>query len=140
MESLTPKCNRTRRIWAAISLTVGAALLIAGPHYQTLDRVSQNSSTILTRIVRRGVMPSNNVGGSKTVLFVEIPAGASPNSMKGIFKIVDNGASAVRVPVRLGNESNGLIEVLGGLREGDLVIVSDMSALEDFDRIAISNN
>jgi multidrug efflux pump subunit AcrA (membrane-fusion protein) len=47
------------------------------------------------------------------------------------------GETAVRVPVRLGRASIQEIEVVEGLREGDRVILSDMSDWSAFERIRL---
>ena len=45
--------------------------------------------------------------------------------------------TAVRVPVRFGLGGDETIEVLDGLREGDQVVISDMTAYEDVETIRI---
>ena len=54
-----------------------------------------------------------------------------------LFKIVNDGKEAVRVNVKVGRASAQAIEVLGGLRVGDQVILSDMSNWGKVDRIRI---
>jgi beta-lactamase regulating signal transducer with metallopeptidase domain len=75
------------------------------------------------------------------VLYVGRPVhsgeGASGNSSFSIFKIVNDGAEAVRVDVKLGRASVNTIEVLDGLKEGDTVILSDMSSYDNAARIHI---
>ncbi len=71
------------------------------------------------------------------VLHVGRPAMAQSNSQIELFKLVDGGQQAVRTKVRIGRTSVNEVEVLGGLREGDQVILSDMSAEDGFDRIAL---
>jgi hypothetical protein len=44
----------------------------------------------------------------------------------------------VRVQVRFGRSSVNAIEIIEGLREGDQVILSDMSAWDRFDRIRLN--
>jgi beta-lactamase regulating signal transducer with metallopeptidase domain len=73
------------------------------------------------------------------VLYVGRPvhAGESPtgNSSFSLFKIVKDGTEAVRVDVKLGRASVNTIEVLDGLKEGDKIILSDMSTYDNADRI-----
>jgi hypothetical protein len=52
-----------------------------------------------------------------------------------LFKLVKDGTEAERVNVKLGRSSVNAIEVLDGLKEGDKIILSDMSAYDDADRI-----
>jgi len=42
-----------------------------------------------------------------------------------------------RVQVKLGRSSVNLVEIVGGLKEGDQVILSDTSAWDAFDRLRI---
>ncbi len=73
----------------------------------------------------------------KDVLYVGRPVHGQSDSTIGIFKLVDDGAEAVRVNVKLGRSSVNTIEVLQGLKVGDKVILSDMSAWDNFDRIRL---
>jgi HlyD family secretion protein len=73
------------------------------------------------------------------VLYVGRPVHASEhaigNSPFSLFKIVNDGTEAVRVNVKLGRASVNTIEVLDGLKEGDKVILSDMSSYDNADRL-----
>src|SRR6267378_3751960 len=73
----------------------------------------------------------------KDVLFVGRPVHGQADSTIGIFKLVDDGSEAVRVNVKLGRSSVNTIEVVQGLKVGDKVILSDMSAWDNFDRIRL---
>ncbi len=72
------------------------------------------------------------------VLHVGRPAYGQPQSTVEMFKLVDSGKSAVRVPVKLGRSSVNTIEVVGGLAPGDQVILSDTSAWDGHDRIRLN--
>ena len=48
-----------------------------------------------------------------------------------------HGINAERVKVKLGRSSVNTIEVLSGLKIGDQVILSDMSAYDAYDRIRL---
>jgi HlyD family secretion protein len=61
------------------------------------------------------------------VLYVGRPAFGQEKSTVSMFKIDPDGKSATRVKVDLGRSSVNTIEILGGLKEGDQVILSDMS-------------
>ena len=50
---------------------------------------------------------------------------------------MEDGSEAVRVNVKLGRSSVNTIEVVQGLKVGDKVILSDMSAWDNFDRIRL---
>jgi multidrug resistance efflux pump len=71
------------------------------------------------------------------VLSVERPAGAQAEAPFRLFKLTEGGEVAVRERVELGRASVGTIEVRGGLREGDRVILSDMSRWDGVDRIKV---
>jgi HlyD family secretion protein len=71
------------------------------------------------------------------VLYVGRPALGNENSTLSLFKIDPNGKDAVRVPVKVGRASVNSIQVLDGLKEGDTVILSDMSRYDNVDRIRL---
>jgi HlyD family secretion protein len=58
-----------------------------------------------------------------------------PNSTITLFKLDATGTEATRVPVKLGRTSVATIEILDGLKVGDRVILSDMSAMDGSNRI-----
>jgi HlyD family secretion protein len=90
-----------------------------------------------------GARPDLSVDGTvelenlKDVLYVGRPVHGQADSTIGIFKIIDDGGEAVRVNVKLGRSSVNTIEVVQGLKVGDKVILSDMSAWDNFDRIRL---
>lgn len=69
------------------------------------------------------------------ILYVGRPVHAAANSTVSLFKLANDGAEASRVKVKLGRSSVNAIEVLDGLKEGDKVILSDMSTYDNADRI-----
>src|SRR6185437_14719493 len=81
----------------------------------------------------KGARPDLSVDGTITlerlndVLYVGRPAFGQEKSTVSMFKIDPDGKSASRVRVELGRNSVNTIEILGGLKEGDQVILSDMS-------------
>ena len=68
------------------------------------------------------------------MLYVGRPVHGEANSTVGLFKVVNDGTEAVRVPVALGRTSVNTVEILKGLQIGDKVILSDMSAWDNYDR------
>ncbi len=90
-----------------------------------------------------GARPDLSVDGTITlenlrdVLYVGRPVHGQADSTIGIFKIIDDGSEAVRVNVKLGRSSVNTIEILDGLKVGDKVILSDMSAWDNFDRVRL---
>ena len=97
----------------------------------------------ITDPLPNGARPDLSVDGTvelenlKDVLFVVRPVHGQADSTIGIFKLVEDGSEAVRVNVKLGRSSVNTIEVVQGLKVGDKVILSDMSAWDNFDRIRL---
>jgi len=91
----------------------------------------------------RGARPDLSVDGTielerlENVLKVGRPAFGQEHSTVGLFKVDQATGEAVRVQVKLGKSSVNEIEIVGGLNEGDQVILSDMSAWDQFDRIRV---
>jgi HlyD family secretion protein len=91
----------------------------------------------------RGARPDLSIEGTIQVdrvgetLFMGRPAYGQANSLVSVWKVVDGGKGAVRVPVRLGLSSVNTIEVLDGLNPGDVVILSDLSAYDAHERIRL---
>ena len=71
------------------------------------------------------------------VLYVERPVHGEANSTVGLFKLMDDGKEATRVQVALGRSSVNTVEILKGLQVGDKVILSDMSAWDNYDRVEL---
>lgn len=95
----------------------------------------------LTGELPKGARPDLSVDGTvdleklDKVLYVGRPAFGQENSTISLFKLDPEGKGAVRVPVRVGRASVNSIQILEGLREGDTVILSDMSRNDNTDRI-----
>lgn len=90
-----------------------------------------------------GAVPQLSVEGTveiehlADVLFVGRPVHGDENSKVGLFKLVGDGREAARVQVELGRASVNAVEVRSGLQAGDQVILSDMSAEDNFDRVEL---
>ncbi|MGA8234015.1 MAG: hypothetical protein WB795_21240, partial [Candidatus Acidiferrales bacterium] len=65
------------------------------------------------------------------------PVHGEANSTVGLFKLVPGSNEAVRVQVALGRTSVNTVEIVKGLQVGDEVILSDMSAMDNYDRIQL---
>ncbi len=91
-----------------------------------------------------GAVPDLNVDGTielerlEDVVYVGRPVQGQPNSLVTLFKLEADGREAIRVQVKLGRSSVNTIEVVEGLKPGDQVILSDMSAQDAFDRIRLN--
>ena len=71
------------------------------------------------------------------VLYTGRPAYGQPNSTIGMFKLVEGGRYAVRVPVKLGRTSVNAVEIVDGLAEGDSVVLSDMTRYDNVERVKL---
>ena len=91
----------------------------------------------------KGARPDLTVDGTieleriENATFVGRPAFGQEHGTIGLFKL-DGQGGASRVQVRLGRSSVNAIEVLDGLRPGDRVVLSDMSAWDRFDRVRLN--
>ena len=91
----------------------------------------------------QGARPDLSVDGTidlekmQNVLYVGRPAFGQEQSTVGMFRLDPDGNNAVRAQVKLGRSSVNTVEILQGLKEGDQVILSDMSRWDNFDRIRL---
>jgi HlyD family secretion protein len=91
----------------------------------------------------KGARPDLTVEGTveleklSDVLYVGRPAGAQPDSTVELFKLLKDSDLAVRSKVKLGRSSVSTIEVKEGLQEGDAVVLSDMTAWDNADRVRL---
>ena len=98
----------------------------------------------LTGPLPQGARPDLSVDGTidldrlPDVLYVGRPAFGNENSTVSLFRLTPDGKEAVRVPVRVGRASVNAIQVQGGVREGDTVILSDMSRWDNVDRVRLN--
>src|SRR5262245_42708688 len=95
----------------------------------------------LTGELPKGARPDLSVDGTvdlerlEDVLYVGRPAFGQENSTIGLFKLDSDGKGTVRVPVKVGRASVNSIQVLEGLRERNVVVLSDMSRWESAEKI-----
>ncbi len=112
-----------------------------------VDPNVQNGSVLveirLTEALPQGARPDLSVDGTielerlEDVLHVERPTYGQANSSVSLFRLVPDGNEALRVTVQLGRSSVKEIEILEGLQEGDTIILSDLSRVQDADRIRL---
>lgn len=105
------------------------------------------NGTVLVDVTLSGTAPGErpdlSVDGTidierlSDVLYVGRPTSAQPNSSVTLFRVDPGGKTATRVPVKLGRASVSSIEVVSGLKQGDSIILSDMSAQDGHDRIRL---
>ena len=74
----------------------------------------------------------------ENALYVGRPAFGQEKSTVGLFVMEEDGVHASRRQVKLGRSSVTVMEILEGLKEGDVVILSDTSQWDQFDRIRLN--
>jgi HlyD family secretion protein len=91
----------------------------------------------------KGARPNLQVDGTIVLenladtLFVSRPTFGQQNSKIEMFKVVDGGKAAVRVPVQIGVMSVSSAQVINGLQVGDEVVLSDMSQYDGYDKVRL---
>ncbi|HEV7672276.1 MAG TPA: HlyD family efflux transporter periplasmic adaptor subunit [Thermoanaerobaculia bacterium] len=120
--------------------------IVSGRVARIAPSVQEGTVTVdvaLTAALPKGARPDLSVDGTieierlPDVLFVGRPAYGQPNSKVEMFKLVEGGKAAVKVPVQLGRSSVNTIELVSGLQVGDQVILSDTSAWDNVSRIKL---
>ncbi len=116
-------------------------------HVSRIDpNVSNGTRTVDVQLdgpLPAGAVPGLSVDGTidlarlHDVLYVGRPALGNDNSTLSLFKETPDRKEAVRVPVKVGRSSVNSIQILEGLKEGDVVILSDMSRYDNVDRIRL---
>jgi HlyD family secretion protein len=112
-----------------------------------VDPSSQNG-TVTVDVALEGELPSGarpdlSVDGTieldrlKDALYVGRPAFGQEKSLVGLFLVNEDGDEATRVKVKLGKSSVNTVEIVEGLKPGDRVILSDMSAWDAHDRVRL---
>ena len=115
-----------------------------------MDPGAQNGTVLVdvrfTAPLPRGARPDLSVDGTielerlENVLYVGRPAFGQENGTVSLFKLSgppERPDAAERVQVKFGRQSVNFIEIVEGLKEGDRVILSDMSAWDGRDRLRI---
>jgi HlyD family secretion protein len=93
--------------------------------------------------VPRGAVPDLSVDGTiqlermENVLYVGRPSLSQDQSTVGLFRLTSDGSEAERVQVKFGRSSVNSIQVISGLKEGDEVVLSDMSMWDAFDKVRL---
>jgi len=113
-----------------------------------IDPTAQNG-TVTVDVSLEGDLPKGarsdmSVDGTiqleklENVLWVNRPVHGQDNATIGLFKVFADGTGASRVQVRLGRSSVSSIEILDGLKEGDVVILSDTSQWDNSPEIRLN--
>ncbi|MFP5247482.1 MAG: efflux RND transporter periplasmic adaptor subunit, partial [Thermoanaerobaculia bacterium] len=114
-------------------------------HVIRIDPAAQNATVTvdvaLDGPLPRGARPDLGIDGTielermTNILHTSRPADAQEHAEGTVFRV--DGNEARKVKVRFGRSSVTAIEILDGLREGDRVITSDMSAWSGFERVRL---
>ena len=99
-----------------------------------VDRIADQMHQGIAQPVENGTVELERLSN---VLHVDRPAYGQANSTVSLFKVLDGEKEAIRLPVGLGRSSVNRIEVLEGLQEGDVIIITDMGRWDDTDRVRI---
>jgi len=117
---------------------------VAGVISRIDPAVRGGSVTVDARFTEKlpaGARPDLSVDGTiileklDDVVYVGLPVQGQANSQISLFKLADDGRTAERVNVRFGRTSVNTVEIVEGLKPGDRVILSDMSAQDGVDGI-----
>jgi len=120
--------------------------VVSGTVMRVDPAVQNGTVTVDVRItgeLPKGARPDLSVDGTidleklDNVLYVGRPAFGQENSTISLFRLDSQGQDAMRVPVKVGRASVNAIQILEGLREGDTVILSDMSRWDNAERIRL---
>ena len=90
-----------------------------------------------------GAVPNLSVDGTidqerlQNVLYVGRPAFGNPDSTITLFRYDPDGKTATRTQVKVGKASVTQIQILEGLKDGDRVILSDMSRYDSTDKVRL---
>ena len=138
---------RNIKIGQPVSIETSEGSIIRG-------KVAAIGSGDTNGIVRVGVILEGNLPGSiqagvqvdgvievervEDRIYVARPVPAHADSTSTLFKVEADGLTATRVRVEFGRSSATTIEIIDGLKVGDKVIVSDMSAYEGVAKIKLN--
>lgn len=137
----------------ATEVAVGMRVTIDLRNTTVLGEVSRIDPMAVNGVVSVEVMPTQalpvtaradiSVDGTielerlVNVTYVGRPANGMSGNTVELFRLSADGRSAERVAVKLGRGSVSEIEILGGLKAGEKVIISDMVAYENATRLRI---
>jgi HlyD family secretion protein len=120
--------------------------VVAGTVMRVDPAVQNGTVTVdvkLTGELPKGARPDLSVDGTidlerlDNILYVGRPAVGQENSTLSLFKLSPDGKEAARVAVKVGRASVNSIQVMEGLKEGDTVILSDMSRWDSNERVRL---
>ena len=90
-----------------------------------------------------GARPEQSIDGSVILgqvhdaLYVGRPVNVSANSIGSVYRLTDSDGAEL-TEVRFGSESVTEVQIISGLREGDQIILSDLTNLKNAKRISLN--
>ena len=112
-----------------------------------IDPAVQNGTVTvdveLAGALPQGARPDLSVDGTidldrlADVLYIGRPAVGNENSTISLFRVAPDGKTADRTSVAVGRASVNSMEVLSGLKQGDTVILSDMSRYDSTNQVRL---
>jgi len=116
-------------------------------HVSRIDPAVQNGTVTVDVALEgelpKGARPDLSVDGTielerlNDILYVGRPTYGQEQSVISLFKVDEDGVNCTRTKVAIGKTSVNTVEVKSGLKEGDRVILSDMSQYDAFDRVRL---
>ncbi len=116
-------------------------------HVSRIDPAVQNGTVTVDVALEgelpKGARPDLSVDGTielerlDDILYVGRPTYGQEQSVISLFKLDEDGVTCTRTKVSIGKTSVNTVEVKAGLKQGDQVILSDMSQYDAFDRIRL---
>ena len=120
--------------------------VVAG-HVMRIDPAAENGTVTvdvgLDGPLPKGARPDLSVDGTielerlANVLYVQRPVHAEEDQSGTVFRLDPDGGAAQRVKVQFGHSSVNAIQIVAGLKEGDRIILSDVSQWDKYDRIRL---
>jgi multidrug resistance efflux pump len=139
--------TQTRDLQIGQAASIDTRSGVVAGHVTRIDPAAQAGSVrvdvALDAALPPGARPDLNVEGTielerlASVVFMGRPAAGQPGTSVSLFKLDADGSGAERTPVQLGRSSVENVEIVSGLGEGDQVILSELSQLNDVDRIRL---
>ncbi len=137
--------TQARDLALGLPATIDTRNGIVHGHVSRVDPAVQNGTVAVDLAfddsLPRGARPDLSVDATIQIdripnaLYVGRPADGSSEATVGLFKLDSDGRNARRVPVKLGRGSSNAVEVLEGLKEGDRLILSDMSRWDNANKV-----
>jgi HlyD family secretion protein len=120
--------------------------IIAG-RVSRIDPAVQNGTVTVDVALQgelpKGARPDLSVDGTielerlNDILYVGRPTYGQEQSVIQLFKVDEDGVNCTRTKIAIGKTSVNTVEVKSGLKQGDRVILSDMSQYDAFDRVRL---